>query len=110
MGTTMIDELDGATISIMPLKEGDNEDANRELLELQLKMATCSINHEYARMEFEDASDRERREELIEYMNECRERYFEARSELSVHDSYAVAEFEADLMRQKQMMLPVSQA
>lgn len=76
-------------------------DAGKELLELQLKMATSSINHEYARIEFDDTEDRERREDLLEYMHDCRCQYFEARSELASYDPYALAEFEADLMRQK---------
>jgi len=82
-----------------------DEEARKQLLELQLKMATSSINHEYARIEFDDACDRERRDDLLEYMHECRNAYFEARSALSAYDPYALADFEEDLMRQKQMTL-----
>lgn len=99
------------TIDIRPLalpKENSNE--KKFLLELQLRMATSSINHEYARLEFDDIEDRERREELLEYMNECHSNYFEARSELSTYDPYALVEFETDLMRQKQMTLKGMQA
>lgn len=71
------------------------------VLQLQMTMATNSINHEYARIEFDDTADQERREELLEFMALCRQKYFEARQSLEVHDPYALLEFEADLMRQK---------
>ncbi len=97
---------DESMISIHPIaSRAADEDAKKQLLELQLKMATSSINHEYARIEFDDAADRERRDELLEYMHECRSAYFEARSALCSYDPYALADFEADLMRQKQMTL-----
>jgi hypothetical protein len=83
-----------------------SDDANRKLVELQLRMATSSINHEYARMKFEDSEDREHREGLLEYMNDCRLEYFEARALLSAYDPYSLAEFEADLIRQKQATIP----
>lgn len=102
-------EMDGhedPMISIRPLPGVKvSEEAHKQLLELQLKMATSSVNHEYARIEFDDIDDRERRDELLEYMHECRRNYFEARTALSTYDPYALADFEADLMRQKQMTL-----
>ncbi len=97
---------DGPAIDISPVaRVGETNDTRRELLELQLRMATCSINHEYARKEFDDACDREKREDLLEYMHNCRCEYFQARTALASYDPYALAEFEADLMRQKQMTL-----
>lgn len=101
--------VDEPAINVLPITH-INEEAKKQFLELQLKMATCSVNHEYARMEFDTAGNRTRRDELLDYMHECRSQYFEARQELSIYDPYAVADFEADLMRQKQMMLPVYQA
>lgn len=92
---------EGPTFNILPIPGVGSEEARRGLVELQLKMATSSINHEYARLEFDDASDRERRDELMEYMNDCRREYFEARRLLSAYDSNALADFEADLWRQK---------
>ena len=69
-------------IRILPLaRDGAPDAAKKQLLELQLKMATSSINHEYARMEYDDADDRERRDDLLEYMHDCRRQYFEARGE-----------------------------
>jgi hypothetical protein len=65
-------------------------------------MAASSINHEYARIQFEDSSEGLEREELIEVMHDCHRQYSEARAELAAYDPFALAEFEADLMRQKQ--------
>ena len=93
-------------ISIIPLDADCKSEGERKaLLELQLMMATCSINHEYARMEFDDTLDTERKEQLLEYMNECRAQYFEAREDLASYDPYALVDFEQDLMQQKRLML-----
>jgi len=94
---------DVARINIPSLTDSiTSGDINEKVIEMQLKMATSSINHEYARMEFDDTDDRERREELLDFMHDCRCQYFEARQALTVHDPYAVEDFEADLVRQKQ--------
>jgi hypothetical protein len=95
---------DGIRIRTIEMS-GAADDAQKQLVELQLRMATSSINHEYARIEYEDIADHERRENLLEYMHDCRREYFEARAELEVYDPYALMEFEADLMRQKQATL-----
>ena len=93
-------------ISIAPMNIEGNSKANQKaLLELQLLMATSSINHEYARVEFEEADCPERKEELLEYMNECRVQYFKAREDLERFNPYALHDFEADLIRQKRVML-----
>ena len=93
-------------ISIIPLDvECVTEEDRKALLELQLLMATSSINHEYARLEFEDTADQERRDELLDFMNECRTKYFEARKDLESYDPYAVMEFEQDLIHQKQVTM-----
>ncbi|MBI4367656.1 MAG: hypothetical protein HY543_12650 [Deltaproteobacteria bacterium] len=75
------------------------------LLELQLTMATSSINHEYARIEYDETPDRERREELLHYMDGCREKYLEAREQLSLMSPQTVERFEKDLFYQKQTTL-----
>ncbi len=86
-------------------RPGSDEESKQYLLELQLKMAASSINHEYARVQFDDERDRSRREDLLQYMHDCRCEYYEARSTLAAYDPYALAEFENDLMRQKQATL-----
>ena len=85
---------------------GAADEIQKKLLELQLKMAACSINHEYARIEFEEVDDYSSRQELLDYMGDCRNEYILARTSLEVYDPYALEEFEADLMRQKQAALP----
>ena len=75
------------------------------VVQLQLAMAVSSINHEYARIEYDDTLDQDRQEELLDYMNACREKYFEARENLKHFDTMALAEFEADLLRQKEETL-----
>lgn len=75
------------------------------LLELQLAMATSSINHEYARMEFDETNDHERREELLHYMDDCREKYLDAREQLSTMSPQTLERFEKDLVFQKQTTL-----
>lgn len=80
---------------------GISQEIYDNLLELQLKMATSSINHEYARLEYEDSLDNMRRAELIDYMNSCHTEYFTARQSLSNHDPCALKTFEANLLKQK---------
>lgn len=75
------------------------------VLELQLSMATNSINHEYARMEYDDTRDYERREELFHYMDNCREKYLEARAQLASLSPSTLGKFEADLVFQKETTL-----
>lgn len=101
-------ELKGApSINIHPVaRVGACDEAQKKLLELQLKMAACSINHEYARIEFEEVDDVGARQELLEYMHDCHNEYLAARTSLAAYDPYALEEFEADLMRQKQAALP----
>lgn len=102
----MIDGEDEKFISIAPIESGCvGEEARNNLLELQLLMATTSINHEYARMEFEDAESMERKEELLEYMHDCRSQYFRAREDLERVNPYALKDFEEDLIKQKSNML-----
>ena len=101
-----IDLSSNDTIGIKPFTDF-TEDCQEveEYLELQLKMATSSMNHEYARMEYDDTADRERKQELLDFMHDCRVQYFEARHTLERHNPYAVSDFEQDLMRQKQTII-----
>jgi|SRR3989338_6947232 len=94
----MIEPLAGAAVENAGGKETGDENP---VLQLQLSMATHSINHEYARMEYEDTFDHERQEQLLEYMDDCRSKYFEARDSLVQYDQSALQEFEKDLMEQK---------
>lgn len=93
----MIEPLAGAAIENAGA-EGEGENA---VLQLQLSMATHSINHEYARMEYEDTRDHDRQDQLLEYMEDCRSKYFEARESLVHYDHSALQDFERDLLDQK---------
>ena len=95
-------ENDVPTLRILPIaRDGESEDRQKNILEMQLQMATSSINHEYARVQFDDTVDRDKREELLIYMHDCRIKYFEAREVLERFDPGAVLEFEKDLIKQK---------
>jgi hypothetical protein len=76
--------------------------SREHILNLQLVMATTSVNHEYARIEYEETADIERKEELMHYMTECRTRYDEARDELSIVNPIVLESFESELATQKQ--------
>ncbi len=75
------------------------------ILDLQLSMATSSINHEYARIEYDETADTERREALLDYMEECRSKYVEARTKLTTMSPSIVEQFENELVQQKKMTL-----
>lgn len=72
------------------------------LLELQMAMATSSINHEYARIEYEDSVDAERKDELSQFMEECHKKYNDAREKLAAQSPQTLESFERDLAHQKQ--------
>jgi hypothetical protein len=72
------------------------------LLELQMAMATSSINHEYARIEYEDSMDAERKDELAQFMEDCHKKYSEAREKLARQNPLVLETFEKDLAHQKQ--------
>lgn len=97
-GEVMISLETGKTVSGKTAK-------NDPVLELQLAMATSSINHEYARMEYDDTEDRERREDLLHYMDDCRQKYMSARDQLVTMSPHTLERFERDLAYQKQTTL-----
>lgn len=100
------EEVTAPMISIVPMQSDKiNAEQCKLLLELQLKMATSSINHEYARLELEENSFLPRHEELLEYMEDCRSEYLDAREKLMRFDPDAAEEFERDLQLQKQQSL-----
>lgn len=89
----------------MAEETSQSEEGENPVLKLQLVMATNSINHEYARMEYEDTFDKDRQDELLEYMGSCRQQYLEARQNLSNYDPHSLNDFEADLLQQKMKTL-----
>lgn len=97
----LTDPADGFTLE---LQQSEMVVANSKdrLLELQMTMATSSINHEYARIEYEDSLDIERKDELLDFMNDCHSKYQEAREKLAVVSPNTLEIFEKDLAHQKQ--------
>lgn len=79
--------------------------SREHLLNLQLIMATTSVNHEYARTEYDEVKSIERKEELMIYMSECWDKYAQAREMLSTLNPIALEEFENDLVFQKKATL-----
>ena len=92
-------------LELQPVATASGEDADNPILQLQLAMATSSINHEYARIEYDESPDLEKREELLDFMNECRSKYFDAREKLLTYNPDAVSQFEKDLLLQKKNTL-----
>jgi len=76
--------------------------SREHILNLQLVMATSSVNHEYARLEYDETSNSDKKEELMQYMSDCRTKYDEAREELSCVNPLVLETFEKDLAVQKQ--------
>jgi hypothetical protein len=88
----------------------EEEVEEEKLLNLQLTMATTSINHEYARIEFDKSDDYEKKEELLKYMAACRHKYLKAREELAKYSPAILEAFEKDLNLQKLSTITVYHA
>lgn len=97
--------INPSILELEPVVTATGEDADNPVLQLQLTMATSSINHEYARMEYDESPDLETREELLDFMNDCRSKYFDAREKLLHYNPESVAQFEKDLLLQKKKTL-----
>lgn len=118
MGKAVMDErikIDDGSKIIVTIDDlcdslSESEVDEEILLELQLTMATTSINHEYARIEFDESNDYERREELLNYMSECRGKYLSARNELAKYSPSLLESFEKDLILQKLATITVYHA
>lgn len=96
------DPTDGFTMELTPSEMVTAKGGKDPLLELQMAMATSSINHEYARIEYEDSMDAERKDELAQFMEDCHKKYLEAREKLAASHPQVLESFEKDLAHQKQ--------
>lgn len=96
------DPTDGFTMELTPSEMVTAKGGKDPLLELQMAMATSSINHEYARIEYEDSMDAERKDELAQFMEDCHKKYTEAREKLAASHPQVLESFEKDLAHQKQ--------
>ncbi len=102
--------LDEISVEIDPSfgAKGETDEQNlvpvgsrEHILNLQLVMATTSVNHEYARAEYDETRNNDRKDELNVYMAECREKYERAREELACFNPLVLETFENELAMQK---------
>ncbi|MFH1652750.1 MAG: hypothetical protein ABIE74_01710 [Pseudomonadota bacterium] len=90
------------SFTILPIAPETSSDEDKKVfMELQLKMVTSSINHEYARREYLNEKEYMKKQELSNYMSKCRSGYDEARAELKKLSPLKLHEFEKDLFEQK---------
>ena len=94
--------IDDLTEELSLNEEISTDELHEEkMLELQLTMATTSINHEYAKIEYDESPDYERRGELLAFMADCRGKYLDARNQLARFNPLVLETFEKDLILQK---------
>ncbi|MBI2501107.1 MAG: hypothetical protein HYW02_06530 [Deltaproteobacteria bacterium] len=72
---------------------------------LELVLVTASINHEYAKKEFEKTHSFHRREELLVRMSDLKRLYFNAREAMKLADPDKLSAIEEELRSQKQNVL-----
>lgn len=76
-----------------------------DLVNLQMILATSSMNHEYTRKAYEKTRSFARRQELEVKMANLKNMYFAARNRLSVNHPDRVEAIERELSFQKQAVL-----
>lgn len=75
------------------------------LANLQMVLVTSSMNHEYARQEYDQAKSYQRKQELLGRMSDLKQLYFQVRQSLSLTHPEKLEELEVDLLFQKQAVL-----
>lgn len=76
-----------------------------DLVNLQMILATSSMNHEYTRKAFEKTRSFARKQELLAKMSNLKNLYFAARNKLAVHNPERLEAIERELSFQKQAVL-----
>jgi hypothetical protein len=76
-----------------------------DLVNLQMILATSSMNHEYARKAYDKTRSFARRQELLVKMENLKNMYFAARTRLSENHPHRVEAIERELSYQKQAVL-----
>lgn len=76
-----------------------------DLVNLQMILATSSMNHEYARKAFDKTRSFARRQELLTKMANLKNLYFAAREKLVVNHPDRLEAIERELNYQKQAVL-----
>ncbi len=73
---------------------------------LELVLVTASMNHEYAKQEFEKTNSYQRRQELLVRMSHLKKLYFNVRETLASQSPEKLADLEKELQTQKQTVFP----
>lgn len=73
---------------------------------LELVLVTASMNHEYAKKEYEKTNSFHRRQELLVRMSHLKSLYFNARQTLAETQPIRLAEIEEELRLQKEQVFP----
>ncbi len=76
-----------------------------DLVNLQMILATSSMNHEYTRKAFEKTRSFARKQELLAKMSNLKNLYFAARNKLAIHNPERLEAIERELSFQKQAVL-----
>lgn len=76
-----------------------------DLVNLQMVLATSSMNHEYMRKAYEKANSHAKKEELLNQMSNLKNVYFAARDKLALHHPERLEAIEKELNYQKQAVL-----
>lgn len=89
----------------------DSEESMDEVVQqgqanLELVLVTASMNHEYAKQEFEKTGSFQRKQELMARMSHLKSLYFNAREVLAAEQPEKLAELEEELRLQKQTVFP----
>ncbi|MBI2083952.1 MAG: hypothetical protein HYT76_10400 [Deltaproteobacteria bacterium] len=83
-----------------------NEPNVPEKENLELVLVTASMNHEYAKKEYEKTQSFHRREELMARMSHLKSLYFNVRQALAETQPIRLAEIEEELRLQKEQVFP----
>ncbi len=87
--------------AIMPVAQTETPD----LVNLQMVLASSSMNHEYIRQAYEKTRSFARRQELLIQMSNLKNLYFAARTKLAAHHPERLEAIERELNYQKQTVL-----
>ena len=98
-----IDSLIAADPDALLANQGTQE--RSDLVNLQMILATSSMNHEYARKAYDKTRSFARRQELLVKMANLKNMYFAARDRLTVNHPDRVEAIERELSYQKQAVL-----
>lgn len=85
-----------------------DSETNTDLVNLQMVLATSSMNHEYARKAYEKTRSFARKQELLTQMSNLKNLYFAARNKLAVAHPERLETIERELNFQKQTVLSES--